>query len=615
MLTVFVTYHYFLGLRTLTVINDAANMAGLGGVYNMEIDYEDKNVFDMLSTGRTEGVFQLESAGMKQFIKELKPRNMEDIIAGISLYRPGPMDFIPKYIEGKEKSGSITYDCPQLEPILAPTYGCIVYQEQVMQIVRNLAGYSFGRSDLVRRAMSKKKTKVMEEERRNFVYGNEEEGVKGCIANGIPESIANKIYDEMIDFAKYAFNKSHAAAYAVVAYQTAYLKYYHTVEFMAALLTSVKANPNKVLSYIMTCRQMGIEIIPPDINKGYGEFRVSDGRIMYGMSAIKGIGTPVIAEVTEERERGGDFTSMQDFITRMTSKEANRHTIENFIKSGAFDCLPGNRRQKMMVFGSIIDSVNHEKREIVAGQLSLFDMADTGFERANEIKFPDVPEYDKEELLAFEKETLSIYISGHPLEDYTGLMEKNCTRNSADFIFDEEDTDSGMAKVHDGENVIIGGMITAKNVKITRKNTTMAFITVEDLYGSVEVVVFPNSYEKKKELIQLDSKVFIKGRANVEEDRAGKVICQDIIPFNKVPCELWIRFADMAEFQSKENLLYSKTMSYDGNDTICIYITKEKLIKKLPKSRCTDARRVVKDRVLEEFGENAVAIKEKSIEK
>ena len=590
-------------------------MAGLGGVYNMEIDYEDKNVFDMLSTGRTEGVFQLESAGMKQFIKELKPRNMEDIIAGISLYRPGPMDFIPKYIEGKEKSGSITYDCPQLEPILAPTYGCIVYQEQVMQIVRNLAGYSFGRSDLVRRAMSKKKTKVMEEERRNFVYGNEEEGVKGCIANGIPESIANKIYDEMIDFAKYAFNKSHAAAYAVVAYQTAYLKYYHTVEFMAALLTSVKANPNKVLSYIMTCRQMGIEIIPPDINKGYGEFRVSDGRIMYGMSAIKGIGTPVIAEVTEERERGGDFTSMQDFITRMTSKEANRHTIENFIKSGAFDCLPGNRRQKMMVFGSIIDSVNHEKREIVAGQLSLFDMADTGFERANEIKFPDVPEYDKEELLAFEKETLSIYISGHPLEDYTGLMEKNCTRNSADFIFDEEDTDSGMAKVHDGENVIIGGMITAKNVKITRKNTTMAFITVEDLYGSVEVVVFPNSYEKKKELIQLDSKVFIKGRANVEEDRAGKVICQDIIPFNKVPCELWIRFADMAEFQSKENLLYSKTMSYDGNDTICIYITKEKLIKKLPKSRCTDARRVVKDRVLEEFGENAVAIKEKSIEK
>ena len=602
----------FLGLRTLTVINDAAVMAGLGSAYEMEIDYEDKNVFDMLSTGKTEGVFQLESAGMKQFIKELKPRSMEDIIAGISLYRPGPMDFIPKYIEGKEKSGSITYDCPQLEPILSPTYGCIVYQEQVMQIVRNLAGYSFGRSDLVRRAMSKKKTKVMEAERKNFVYGNEEEGVKGCIANGIPENIANKIYDEMIDFAKYAFNKSHAAAYAVVAYQTAYLKYYHPVEFMAALLTSVKANPGKVLSYIMTCRQMGIEIIPPDINEGYGEFHVSDGRIMYGMSAIKGIGTPVIAEVKAERERGGKFTSMQDFITRMSSKEANRHTMENFIKSGALDCLPGNRKQKMMVYGAMIDSVNREKKDAVAGQLSLFGMADTGLEHANEIQYPDVAEYDKEELLAFEKETLSIYISGHPLEDYTGLLEKNCTRNSIDFIADE---DTGMTKVYDGENVIIGGMITNKSVKITRKNTTMAFITVEDLYGSVEVVVFPNCYEKKKELLSTDSKVFVKGRANVEEDRAGKVICQDIIPFGQVPCELWIRFASKAEFKEKENLLYDKILPYDGNDTVCIYITEEKLVKKLPKSKCTNARRIVKERVLEEFGENSVAIKEKSIEK
>lgn len=602
----------FLGLRTLTVINDAAVMAGLGSAYEMELDYEDKNVFDMLSTGKTEGVFQLESAGMKQFIKELKPRSMEDIIAGISLYRPGPMDFIPKYIEGKEKSGSITYDCPQLEPILSPTYGCIVYQEQVMQIVRNLAGYSFGRSDLVRRAMSKKKTKVMEAERKNFVYGNEEEGVKGCIANGIPENIANKIYDEMIDFAKYAFNKSHAAAYAVVAYQTAYLKYYHPVEFMAALLTSVKANPGKVLSYIMTCRQMGIEIIPPDINEGYGEFHVSDGRIMYGMSAIKGIGTPVIAEVKAERERGGKFTSMQDFITRMSSKEANRHTMENFIKSGALDCLPGNRKQKMMVYGAMIDSVNREKRDAVAGQLSLFGMADTGLEHANEIQYPDVAEYDKEELLAFEKETLSIYISGHPLEDYTGLLEKNCTRNSIDFIADE---DTGMTKVYDGENVIIGGMITNKSVKITRKNTTMAFITVEDLYGSVEVVVFPNCYEKKKELLSTDSKVFVKGRANVEEDRAGKVICQDIIPFGQVPCELWIRFASKAEFKEKENLLYDKILPYDGNDTVCIYITEEKLVKKLPKSKCTNARRIVKERVLEEFGENSVAIKEKSIEK
>lgn len=605
----------FLGLRTLTVIQAAAHMAGLEDDTMMDIDYDDKNIFDMISAGRTEGVFQLESAGMKQFMKELEPCNMEDIIAGISLYRPGPMDFIPKYIEGKERSSSITYDCPQLEPILSPTYGCIVYQEQVMQIVRGLAGYSFGRSDLVRRAMSKKKTKVMEAERKNFVYGNEEEGVKGCIANGIPENIANKIYDEMIDFAKYAFNKSHAAAYAVVAYQTAYLKYYYPVEFMAALLTSVKDNPGKVLSYIMTCRQMGIEILPPDINDGYGEFHVSDGKIKYGMSAIKGIGMPVLEEVIAEREKNGRFTSMQDFITRMTSKEANRHTLENFIKSGAMDCLPGNRKQKMMVYGAVIDSVNQDRRGTVAGQMSLFDMEDTGFEHANEIKFPDVEEYDREELLAFEKETLSIYISGHPLDAYMELIKKNCTRTSADFIPEEEGGNQGMAKVQDGENVVIGGMITVKSVKITRKNTTMAFITVEDLYGTVEVVIFPNIYEKKKQLTGIDSKVFIKGRANVEEDKAGKVICQDIIPFDKVPCELWVRFKNKAEFEGKEKYLYDKLLPYDGNDTVCIYLADEKMVKKLPKSRCTDARRIISGNVLGEFGENSVAIKEKSIEK
>lgn len=605
----------FLGLRTLTVIQDAAHMAGLEDDTMMDIDYDDKNVFDMIGTGKTEGIFQLESAGMKQFMKELKPRNMEDIIAGISLYRPGPMDFIPKYVEGKEKSGSITYDCPQLEPILSPTYGCIVYQEQVMQIVRGLAGYSFGRSDLVRRAMSKKKTKVMEAERKNFVYGNEEENVRGCIANGISESTANKIYDEMIDFAKYAFNKSHAAAYAVVAYQTAYLKYYYPVEFMAALLTSVKDNPRKVLSYIMSCRQMGIEIIPPDINSGYGEFHVSDGKIMYGMSAIKGIGTPVLKDIIAERNKNGSFISMQDFITRMTSKEANRHTIENFIKSGAFDCLSGNRKQKMMVFGSIIDSVNRGKKDAIAGQLSLFDMEDTGLEHANEIQYPDVAEYSKEELLAFEKETLSIYISGHPLDDYLELISKNCTKNSLDFMLDEENENSGMARVYDGENVIIGGMITDKSVKITKKNTTMAFITVEDLYGMVEVIVFSNIYERKKHLLTMDSKVFIKGRASVDEDRAGKIICKDIILFDEVPCELWIKFQNKQEFEQKEHLLYNKIMSYDGNDIVCIYLTDEKLIKKLPKSMSVNARIIVKERVLEEFGKNSVAIKEKSIEK
>lgn len=605
----------FLGLRTLTVIQDAAHMAGLSDDTLMDIDYDDKNVFEMIGTGKTDGIFQLESAGMKQFMKELKPRNMEDIIAGISLYRPGPMDFIPKYVEGKQKSDSITYDCPQLEPILATTYGCIVYQEQVMQIVRGLAGYSFGRSDLVRRAMSKKKTKVMEQERKNFVYGNEEEGVKGCIANGIPENTANKIYDEMIDFAKYAFNKSHAAAYAVVSYQTAYLKYYYPVEFMAALLTSVKDNPHKVPLYIVTCRQMGIHIIPPDINAGYGEFHVFDGKIMYGMSAIKGIGMPVIKEIIAERNKNGSFVSMQDFITRMTSKEANRHTIENFIKSGAFDCLPGNRRQKMMVFGNMLDSINHERKGIIEGQLSLFDMEDTGFEHANEIEYPDVLEYDKETLLSFEKETLSIYISGHPLDDYLELINKNCTKNSLDFMADEENENNGMAKVFDGENVIIGGMITNKSVKITKKNTTMAFITVEDLYGMTEVLVFPNIYERKKHLLEIDAKIFVKGRVSVAENGAGKIICQDIIPFDEVPCELWIKFKNKQEFMQKEQQFYNSIMSYNGYDIVCIYLTEEKLIKKLPKSRSVNARKIVKEGILNKFGKNSVAIKEKSIEK
>ncbi|HBA97724.1 MAG TPA: DNA polymerase III subunit alpha [Lachnospiraceae bacterium] len=605
----------FLGLRTLTVIQDAAHMAKLGDDTLMDIDYNDKNIFDMIGTGRTDGIFQLESTGMKQFMKELKPQNMEDIIAGISLYRPGPMDFIPKYVEGKEKSGSITYDCPQLEPILAPTYGCIVYQEQVMQIVRGLAGYSFGRSDLVRRAMSKKKTKVMEAERKNFVYGNEEEDVQGCIANGIPERTANKIYDEMIDFAKYAFNKSHAAAYAVVAYQTAYLKYYHPLEFMAALLTSVKDNPNKVLSYIAECRQMGIEIIPPDINSGYGEFYVSGGKIMYGMSAIKGIGTPVLKEILTERDKNGSFISMHDFITRISSKSANRHTIENFIKSGAFDCLPGSRKQKMMVFGTMLDNANREKKYTIEGQLSLFNMEDTGLEHADEVQFPDVTEYSKEELLAFEKETLSIYISGHPLDDYLELINKNCTKKSIDFMLDEESEKSGMTRVYDGENVIIGGIITDKSIKITKNNTTMAFITVEDLYGVVEVIVFSNVYGRKKDLLETDAKVFVKGRASIDEDRGGKVICQDIIPFDKVPCELWIKFQNKQEFLEKETVLYNKIMSYDGNDIICIYLTDEKLIKKLPKSKSVNARRIVKESVLEEFGKNSVAIKEKSIEK
>lgn len=605
----------FLGLRTLTVIQNAARLAGLKDDTVMDIDFNDAKVYEMIGSGHTEGVFQLESAGMKQFMKELKPQNMEDIIAGISLYRPGPMDYIPQYIQGKNNRESITYDCPQLEPILEPTYGCIVYQEQVMQIVRNLAGYSFGRSDLVRRAMSKKKAAVMAAERQNFVYGNEEEGVKGCIANGIPEAVANKIYDDMTDFAKYAFNKSHAAAYAVVAYQTAYLKYYYPVEFMAALMTSVKDNTGKVLSYTMTCRQMGIEMLGPDVNEGFSAFSVSDGKIRFGLSAIKGIGEGVIENILLERRENGPFVSMEDFMKRLSSKEVNKHTIENFIKSGAFDCLEGTRKQKMQVYQSMLDNINREKKDNMAGQLSLFDMGDEELAQAKKIVYPNVGEYEREEYLAYEKEMLGIYVSGHPLEEYLGLMQKNCTRTSQEFQPEADENAMETVSVKDGEVAIIGGILVGKTVKTTKTNSIMAFLTIEDLYGTVEVIVFPQVYEKYRQLLELDCKLFVKGRVTVEEDRGGKIICQKIIPFEEIPCELWIRFPDIASFEETETELYRKMLPYDGKDSVCIYAEREKQVKRLPASKGVSARQLVEQKVLDFLGENSVAIKEKSIEK
>ena len=554
----------FLGLRTLTVIQNAVRLAEKSSSKKIDmnaIDYNDKKVLDSLGTGKTDGVFQLESAGMKNFMKELKPQSLEDVIAGISLYRPGPMDFIPAYIKGKDHPESITYDCPELEPILAPTYGCIVYQEQVMQIVRDLAGYTWGRSDLVRRAMSKKKGKVMEQERKNFVYGNPEENVPGCIARGIDEEVANKIYDNMIDFAKYAFNKSHAAAYAVVAYQTAYLKYYYPVEFMAALMTSVLDNTSKVSEYIYTCRQMGIAILPPDINEGEGGFSVSGQAIRYGLSAIKSIGRPVIDAIVEERKIRGPFTTLKDFITRLSGREVNKRTIENFIKAGALDGLEGNRRQKMMIYGSLLDALNQEKKTTMAGQMTLFDIAPEEDKAEYEIKLPNVEEYDKEVLLGFEKEVLGIYISGHPLEEYMERLKKNTNAVTTDFVLDEE---TGTLKVSDGAKVRIGGMITDKVIKYTKSNKAMAFITLEDLVGTVEIIIFPKDYERYAKYLENDAKVFVEGRVTAEEDRNGKLICEKIISFDEVKRELWLQFPSKSDFEEKEGALYGKMMDADG---------------------------------------------------
>lgn len=605
----------FLGLRTLTVIQKAVKLIEKNKGISLDmdhVDYNDKAVYDMLGAGKTEGVFQLESAGMTSFMKELKPESLEDVIAGISLYRPGPMDFIPQYIEGKNNPDSIHFLCPQLEPILSATYGCIVYQEQVMQIVRSLGGYTLGRSDLVRRAMSKKKAAVMEKERQNFVYGNEEEGVPGCVNRGISEEIANKIYEQMMDFAKYAFNKSHAAAYAVVAYQTAYLKCHFPVEFMAALMTSVIDNPPKVADYILSCRRMGIAILPPDINKGDSTFSVDGGGIRYGLSAIKSIGKPVIEAIVAERNQRGDFTSLRDFIERMTGKDVNKKAIENFIKAGAFDELPGNRRQKMMVYAQILDSVVQEKKNMMAGQMSLFDLVSEEEKTAYEIRMPDVEEYPKEEKLAFEKEVLGIYISGHPLEEYETCWRKNISAVTTDFMPDEE---SGQPKVRDGQQVIVGGMITEKTIKYTKTNKVMAFLTLEDLLGTVEVVIFPRDYEKNVRFMEIDEKVFIKGRVSVEEENASKLICEKMYSFEDVPRELWLQFETKESFLSREQELYEDLKEADGKDGVVIYIKSPKAIKRLGASKSIRISQDLLVRLYEKYGKDNVKVVEKSIEK
>ena len=605
----------FLGLRTLTVIQKAVKLIEKNKGISLDmdhVDYNDKAVYDMLGAGKTEGVFQLESAGMTSFMKELKPESLEDVIAGISLYRPGPMDFIPQYIEGKNNPDSIHFLCPQLEPILSATYGCIVYQEQVMQIVRSLGGYTLGRSDLVRRAMSKKKAAVMEKERQNFVYGNEEEGVPGCVNRGISEEIANKIYEQMMDFAKYAFNKSHAAAYAVVAYQTAYLKCHFPVEFMAALMTSVIDNPPKVADYILSCRRMGIAILPPDINKGDSTFSVDGGGIRYGLSAIKSIGKPVIEAIVAERNQRGDFTSLRDFIERMTGKDVNKKAIENFIKAGAFDELPGNRRQKMMVYAQILDAIVQEKKNMMAGQMSLFDFVSEEEKTAYEIHMPDVEEYPKEAKLAFEKEVLGIYISGHPLEEYETCWRKNISAVTTDFMPDEE---SGQPKVRDGQQVIVGGMITEKTIKYTKTNKVMAFLTLEDLLGTVEIVVFPRDYEKNVRLMEIDEKVFIKGRVSVEEERASKVICESMYSFEDAPRELWLQFETKESFLSCERELYEDLKEADGKDSVVIYIKSPKAIKRLGASKSIRISQDLLARLYEKYGKDNVKVVEKSIEK
>ncbi len=598
----------FLGLRTLTVIKGAVDIIEKSRGIKIDIDsidYDDKAVLASIGTGKCEGVFQLESAGMKSFMKELKPENLEDVIAGISLYRPGPMDFIPKYIKGKANQDNITYSCPQLEPILSPTYGCIVYQEQVMQIVRDLGGYTLGRSDLVRRAMSKKKQSVMEKERANFVFGNEEEGVPGCKANGIGEQVAGQIYEDMMDFAKYAFNKSHAACYAVVSYQTAYLKYYYPVEFMAALMTSVIDNPGKVSEYILVCRNMGIEILPPDINQGESGFSVSGGAIRYALTAIKGVGRPVIETIVGERRERGPYTNLNDFITRVADKEVNKRAVENFIKAGALDSLGGTRKQFMSVYVQIMDHIQKDKKNNLAGQMSLFDIVSEEEKDDFDVKLPEVGEYPKEMLLGFEKEVLGIYVSGHPLEAYEGLWRKQITATTADFVLEEE---TNVVRVADGAKVTIGGMISDKTIKYTKNDKIMAFLTIEDLVGTVEVVVFPKDYEKNSALLTEDAKVFVQGRASVEEDKDGKLICERILSFDDIPRKLWVRFPDMDTYLQQEKQLFDAIATSEGKDKVVIYVENPKQMKELPSNRNVCADENLLEKLRQIFGKDSIKV-------
>ncbi|MCR5294939.1 MAG: DNA polymerase III subunit alpha [Lachnospiraceae bacterium] len=581
----------FLGLRTLTVIQDAVGLvnrrlAAEGSKERLDIDqidYNDPKVMDMIGRGRCEGVFQLESAGMKSFMKQLKPRSMEDIIAGIALYRPGPMDFIPKYIKGKENPEAVTYDCEKVRPILETTYGCIIYQEQVMQIVRDLAGYSMGRSDLVRRAMSKKKASVMEKERRNFIYGNEEEGIPGCLKGGISEEVANRIFDEMTDFANYAFNKSHSAAYAVVSIQTAYLKYYYPVEFMAALMTSVIDHPEKCTEYIQHCREMKIPILPPSVNSGFGPFTTEGGSIRYGMYAIKSIGRGVIDMIVAEREARGPYSSIRDFLERTYGKDLNKRAVENLIRAGAADDFPGTRKQLLVVYARILDSIAEESKAGMTGQMSLFDLMAPEARKAYDIQLPPVGEFSREELLATEKEVLGVYLSGHPLEEFSALMKEYCTASSADFMLDEE---TGEARAAGGARVTIGGILTAKTIKYTRNNQVMAFVTIEDLMGTVEILVFPKVFEKYRDKLTEDSKLLIEGRVSAEDDRASKLIADTVTPFSELPMELWMQFPDMEAFLEAESGIREVLEAAEiGRDRVFIFIKEGRKVREETRSR------------------------------
>lgn len=578
----------FLGLRTLTVIRDAVRLVMETKGIDIDIDAiptDVPEVYRLISLGKTEGVFQLESEGMKQFMRDLQPTCLEDVIAGISLYRPGPMDQIPRYLENRHNPENIKYAHPLLENILKVTYGCMVYQEQVMQIVRDLAGYSYGRSDLVRRAMAKKKPDVMRQERKNFIYGVKDENgnviIPGAVARGVSEEAAKQIFDEMMDFASYAFNKSHAAAYAVIAYQTAWLKSQYPVEFMAALLNSVMGNSDKIARYIHECREMGIEVLPPDINESYDGFNVVNGKIRFGLMAIKNVGQGAVNSIIENRKEKGEYADFFDFCERINLKEINKKCVESLIKSGATDSLGAYRSQLLSVCEDIIDSIQQNKRNSCDGQMSLFELRPEEKMGNRSVTLPDIREYPAKTLLSMEKEMLGLYISGHPLDEYKNEYNSIVTLKSSDLasavpVSDDEFIENSGSTVEDGTKVVVAGIISSRKTKITKNNSVMAFITLEDLYGSFEVIVFPTTLEKYAMFLEEDNIVVINGRVSLREDEQPKIICEDVRPLvKKATKKLYLR---TQRERSRELIDRIKPLCrfFNGSTPVYIYVEGDK---------------------------------------
>jgi len=617
----------FLGLRTLTVMNDAVKMIKQNRGIDIDldkIDFDDKEVYKMIGDGKTAGVFQLESPGMVAFMKELRPDNLEDIIAGISLYRPGPMAEIPKYIECKRNPSKVEYITPELESILNVTYGVMVYQEQVMEIVRKLGGYSLGRSDLVRRAMSKKKHKVMEEERKNFIYGivddNGEVEVPGCIRNGISEEAGNKIFDSMMDFASYAFNKSHAAAYAVVGYQTAYLMKYYPVEAIAAMLNSVMGTSEKVAHYIKFAESQGIQVLPPDINESYTKFTVKGNSIRFGMAAIKNVGVNVIESIVRTRKTKGSFSSLEDFIDKIDISDVNKRAVESLIKAGALDVFKVYRSKLLAVFEKVMDGVASEKKRNIDGQISLFGLAEDTIDLPK-VNFPNIKEFNKKNLLAMEKEMTGLYLSGHPLDEYKNSLKLQ-TSTTVETVFKsyqmlEESIANDLEgegihediPINDNDVVIIGGILTDVKQKVTRNNTIMAFLQLEDLTGTIEVIVFPRTLDKLRHLIEPDSLVKIRGRISIKEDEMPKLICENIEGLEKVNSEkVYIRVNNEEEVRKVNREFKNLIRGHEGNAVVYVFASEKKQYYRLQRDKWINMDNDIVEVIKEKYGVDNVRI-------